>query len=361
MSIDIALQRIVAQRLAGPVPRTVRDAVDHLSAVQAQELKGAYLSLSARLARSVVPDGEAHAPSVRAALGDGSVVRSWPMRGTLHLTTSEDLPWMLGLTAERQHRQAVRRRAELGLDAAIIEEAAAIAAALIADRGPVTRADLAEAWTGIGANDQPGRVYHLIYHLSVSQLLVQGPQHPTRPSEQLFVDGRGWLPAAPQIPREEALARWTAAYFRSHGPATAKDAAAWMGLTLTDIRTGAAAAVSAGEIEVIDVDGVPHFRDPAVPDLLAAHREEAGRVLLLPGFDELMTGYADRSATLPPEHFRKVLPSMNGVFRPTVVAGGRMVGTWARAKDSSVTATPFERFAPDVAAALAEAGVTAAG
>ena len=54
-------------------------------------------------------------------------------------------------------------------------------------------------------------------------------------------------------------------------------------------------------------------------------------VLLLPGFDEFVLGYQDRSLVLAPEHANKIVPGGNGVFKKTVVAGGEVIGTWARA------------------------------
>ena len=55
-----------------------------------------------------------------------------------------------------------------------------------------------------------------------------------------------------------------------------------------------------------------------------------GHLLLLPGFDEHLLGYKDRSAMLAPEHVQRVLPGRNGVFMPTIVLGGRVIGTWKR-------------------------------
>jgi hypothetical protein len=53
-------------------------------------------------------------------------------------------------------------------------------------------------------------------------------------------------------------------------------------------------------------------------------------VHLLPGFDEYLLGYGDRSAALADEHSAAVVPGGNGMFRPTVVADGEVVGTWRR-------------------------------
>ena len=56
----------------------------------------------------------------------------------------------------------------------------------------------------------------------------------------------------------------------------------------------------------------------------------AGAGYLLPGFDEFLLGYKDRAAQLDAEHAGRVVPGANGVFRPMVVVGGQIVGTWAR-------------------------------
>ena len=68
-----------------------------MTATQAQDLQAALWAIGLRVPGAGLAD-------VRAALEDGSVVRSWPMRGTLHLVAPEDLRWMLDLTAERLTR-----------------------------------------------------------------------------------------------------------------------------------------------------------------------------------------------------------------------------------------------------------------
>ena len=100
----------------------------------------------------------------------------------------------------------------------------------------------------------------------------------------------------------------------------------------------------------LDVDGVEHLIDPATPDRLAACRD-GGRAACscCPGFDEFVLGYGDRSAVLDPEFADRIVPGGNGMFRPTVVHGGRIVGTWGwtgRGAKRAVTATPFTAF-PD--------------
>ena len=70
------------------------------------------------------------------------------------------------------------------------------------------------------------------------------------------------------------------------------------------------------------------------------------RAHLLPGFDELMLGYRDRSPSLAPEHADRICPGANGMFLSTLVFDGRVVGTWrrsARAQSMTIEATPLDR------------------
>jgi inactivated superfamily I helicase len=114
-----------------------------------------------------------------------------------------------------------------------------------------------------------------------------------------------------------------------------------------------------GRLAAVEVDGTELLLDPATPDLLAEHRAAAAGLHLLPGFDEVVLGYADRSCTVLPEHADRIVPGGNGMFRATVVVGGQAVGTWRwgrRGRVRTVDAEPFTAFAPAVAAALADAG-----
>ncbi len=93
---------------------------------------------------------------------------------------------------------------------------------------------------------------------------------------------------------------------------------------------------------------------------LAAARAEAEGVHLLPGFDELVLGYANRSCTVPAEHAARIVPGGNGVFRPTVVVAGRVVATWrtGRGKARPVEVEAFGEPAPGVLAAVEERHAT---
>ena len=96
--------RLASQGLAGGTEGlgSVADAVRWMTAMQAQDLQAAMWAVGVRVPGCGLT-------SVRSALDTGAVVRSWPMRGTLHLVAPEDLRWMLGLTAERLTKSIAAR------------------------------------------------------------------------------------------------------------------------------------------------------------------------------------------------------------------------------------------------------------
>jgi hypothetical protein len=179
--------------------------------------------------------------------------------------------------------------------------------------------------------------------------------------EQLFVLAEEWLPRTRPRDRDEALAELALRYLTGHGPATVADLVRWTGLRVTDVRAGVAAVRD--RLTVLAVDGTELYCDPALPDALADHRTDAAGLHLLPGFDEFVLGYADRSCAVPPEHADRIVPGGNGMFRATVVTGGRAVGTWRwerRGRQRSLAAEPFTAFPPGVAEALPAAGAALA-
>jgi len=142
--------------------------------------------------------------------------------------------------------------------------------------------------------------------------------------QQTFALLEELVPAPRRLERDEALGELAFRYFRSHGPATVRDLARWSGLTIRDARRGL--AVCGRQLTTLDLDGVTYHLSPAT----LAQPSHNRIVRLLPGFDEYLLGSGDRSAALAPEHGHAVVPGGNGMFKPTIVANGEVVGTWRR-------------------------------
>ena len=328
--MSVALQRMVAQRLVGPGMGSGAEVVRHLACVQAQDLAGALASVRLRTA----PGGA----DVAEALATGEVVRSWPMRGTLHLVAGGDLGWMLDLTAPRLVAGAAARRRALGLTEEHARRAADLARGALAGGRSIRREELMAIWEDAGLLGVPQRGYHLLWWISQTGVTCFGP---LEGAEQRIVLLEEWVPRPRRPERSAALADWIGRYFRSHGPATRADAIRWTGLTARDVDEGLAGADG---LATVEIDGVTHHLDPEVPSRLEALGARARVTVLLPGFDELILGYADRSVTLAPEHADRIVPGGNGVFRATIVDAGRVVGTWRHQGTGArrrVVAEPF--------------------
>jgi hypothetical protein len=313
----IAALRLIAQRLGATRSASPADAVRWMLAVQAQDLPGAKWSLGLRTHGSTVD-------TVDAALDAGAVVRSWPLRGTLHLVAAGDIGWLLSLTGPRQTARAASHRSALGITDSDIGRAEEAVRAALAGRRALSRDQLLARIQAAGVATAGQRGYHLIAHLAHAGTLVMGP-----------VDGRGqafalledWVGTRPAVDRDEALGELALRYLRSHGPATDADLARWAGIPIGEARRGR--EISGAALATIELGARMCHLDPETLDReTEAVPPPTARALLLPGFDEYLLGYRDRSAVLAPEHAGHIVPGGNGLFRPTIVVDGMVVGTW---------------------------------
>ncbi len=332
----IARLRLAAQLISSAPAGDAVDAVRWMLALQAQDERGVRWSVGLRTAGATEAD-------VAAACDAGAIVRSWPLRGTLHLVAAEDLPWMLALTAERSIASAARRRAVLGIGLAEVERAREIAVAALPGRTALTRAALLTAIAEGGVSTAGQRGYHLLWYLAQTGTLILGPTDGRR---QLFARLDAWIPDPRRLERDEALGELAGRYFRSHGPAGVEDLARWSGLTLRDVRRGI--AVCGPGLTTLVIAGREYVATADAAEASGVADRPDG-VRLLPGFDEYLLGYRDRSGVLAPEHSEAIVPGGNGMFRATIVADGEVVGTWGGrvgARDVVVAAEPFAELSP---------------
>jgi hypothetical protein len=296
-------------------PKDVAGVVEWFGAMQAQDAASGLWSLGLRLPGWTQAD-------VWAALERREALRTWPMRGTVHLVPSRDARWMLEVTGVRALAGVERRRAFLGLTEAEADRAADVLGAALTGGVRLTRAQCLAALAAAGIETTGQRGYHLLWYAAQQGVTCIAPHVD---GEQTFALLDEWVPDPRRPDRDEALGLLALRYFRSHGPTTRQDFAGWTGLTAADAKRGIAAAGAA--LMTVTVDGVEAVVDPA---LLDAPRAPADDVHTLPGFDEYLLGFKDRSLMVDAAHQQAIIPGGNGVFQPTVVRGGRVVGTWKR-------------------------------
>ena len=298
--------------------RTVARIAEWFGAMQAQDVHSALWSLGSRMPGATLAE-------VSAALERKEALRTWPMRGTVHLVPARDAAWMVAILGARPLAQGERRRAMLGLDEADANRAVAALASALEGGNRLTRAECVEAIRAAGFETAGQLGYHLLWYASQLGVTAIAPHVGT---EQTFVLLDEWVPDPVRPERDEALGIIAERYFRSHGPAPLKDFVRWTGLTVSDAQRGVHTAGDA-LVPVETVGG---------PMLAAADALDAPGTVTVPpwlapaGFDEYMLGYGQRDLLLRPEHARAVVPGNNGMFRATLVRDGEVVGVWTRTK-----------------------------
>ena len=308
---------------------TQRAAPRRSPGVQAQDLRGARLAIRARSAGLSASD-------VDSALMRRSLIVTWLNRGTLHLIRAEDYWWLHPLTTPHLRNGNSRRLAQEGVLPEDAERAvAAVQAALAAD-GPMTRSQLRERVAAAGVRTEGQAMVHILALASIRGLIVRGP---AAGRDQAFVLVQDWLGAPPPaMSREALLGELARRYLAGHAPAADRDLAQWAGIGLRDARLGLARC---GAVQ--RADGLAEL--PVNPQRAVAALPPP---LLLGAFDPLLLGWASRDPIVGPH--RRIV-TINGLFRPFALAGGRAVATWTIARGQVVLA-PFAQLDDKTQAAL---------
>jgi hypothetical protein len=192
---EVLRLRMRSQRLTGPRPGSVPEVVRDVGALQAQSTRAARLAVRPR-GRDLDGPAVNHACNV-----DRSVVRTWVMRGTLHMIPAADIEWMLGLYKPAADALSARER-ELGLDVPLLARARSAIPEVLGAGQPFTRSELIRALADHGVQVGPdGQApAYLVAHAAVHGLICRGPDRsddePTYVLLSEWVGDRAQPPAA---------------------------------------------------------------------------------------------------------------------------------------------------------------------
>lgn len=331
-------QRLFNQCITHHPWRTPQQLVQHMGAIQAQD----YLACLWAVALRVPGTTEAMAEK---AIAQQKIVRSWCFRGTLHLVSPADIRWMLSLVSPRLQQKCGTYYRKLELDKNIFSRCHKILVKQLQDNRQLTREALKTALTakGIATNDM--RLNFILLHAALEQLICCGPR---QGKSFTFVLLDEWVPAAKPLSEDEALAQLALRFFNSHGPASLADFANWSGLTIAAAKAGHSSIAS--RLSSALYNGTTYWM-PATAGLA----KTPARPLLLPGYDEYIVGYHDRSPTIAAHLPLKQIIGSNGLFYPVILHQGRVAGTWKRELTKTSTRITPHLFSPLKPAALEKA------
>ena len=341
--VQLVAQRCESQLLSAPRAATPEDVVRRLLAVQGQDPRGVRLAIRARTSGVTAADVD------RAMTADRSLLITWLNRGTLHLVAAEDYWWLQLLTTPPMEAAISRRLVQEGVSADDAAKAVGVIDAALAADGPLTRPQLGRAIGSAGIRTEGQALVHLLAKASVRGVIIRGPMVGR---EHAFARVSDWLGAPParftpaRFDRDVALAELARRYLAGHAPASERDLAKWAGLPLRDARRGLNAI--AAELRP-RADGLAELAiSPAGRSAGPAETPDLPPPRLLGSYDPLLHGWVDRKPVLGSA---TGIVTVNGLFRPFALVGGRAVATWALAT-GQVALAPFAPLPEPVAAAL---------
>jgi hypothetical protein len=306
-------RRLRNQSLNKPEFTSPPEVVKWFCAMQAQDYLGALWSVGQRMKKCVEND-------IEISIAKREIVRTWPMRGTLHFLAADDVRWVVSLLAPRVVTRAKSIYQQQGLDKKILDKGRKVIEKALEKSPRLTRPELYAALekNKIPVTDQRG--LHIIGYAAQQLSICFGPREG---KQHTFVLLDEWIPKSKILSQDESLAEITRRYFDARGPATINDLCWWTGLTLKEAKRGI--DMIGTELTAVKVDDEEYWFKPST-----LKRSSQVTVLLLSWFDEFIIGYRDRSAAFDPATEKFIAKPKNGLYTPVILVNGKIAGNWKR-------------------------------
>lgn len=302
-------QQITRHRFLNPA-----EVVASMGAMQGQDHHGSKWAIGLRLLHS-------QDLLIDQAIADRALVRTYLMRGKLHVAAAKDCRWLLSLTAPRMIAASDRRERQLELDEGVFTRVRRIFSLALEGGHQRTRSELYGLLEEARISSKGQRGHHILWRMAMEGLICFAAPEGI---QQTFALLDEWNPQGPRQDREQSLADLALRYFSSRGPATLQDFTWWSGLTTAE----AASALDMVKPKLIAANlGGQCFWMSVATQIPPSGGEG---VYLLPSFDEYLLGYQNRNAVLDSRHVAALSPGGDGTFLPAIVIQGNVVGTWSR-------------------------------
>jgi hypothetical protein len=328
MAVAVTSQQALAWRMqrhlldpVGSLP--VARVVGRLCGVQAQVASSAELAVRVRRQRS--RSGE-----VSRALSEGRLIKTWAMRGALHLLTPEEAGAFLSLMAVGRSWERPSWQRYFGVTTKQLETLRyAVREAL--DGRRLTREELVAAVVRQRGLKHVGEALRsswgtLLKPLAWQGELCHGPSQGSRVTFMRPADASSRWTGVPDADQAAPVA--IAAYLRAHGPATIDAFGNWLAggwFGKRQLRSWFDALEH--RLAEVDVDGErAHVLAEDLDELASTGPTSALR--LLPGFDQYVLGPGTADAHVVPAARRSAVSRQAGWISPVVVSGGVVSGTW---------------------------------
>lgn len=326
-SHDIINIRLAAQQITGTKFKSPQKIVSWLGAMQAQDYPMSKWAVGVRLPGSTQAD-------IEKAVDSGKIIRTHVLRPTWHLVSSEDIYWMLELTAPHIKVLIRSQEKKLELTEALYIKSRKIIEKSLQKNKAMTRKELMADLNKAGINTSDIRSAYLMFRAEIDSVVCNGIPKENQQTYSLLAERV--KRKSPPLKREEAAAKLAGIYFRSHCPATLKDFIWWSGLPVKDAK---AALENISSRLMTETIGTEKYY---LTDTFKEAEPQKNSLYLLPAYDEFIISYTNRDAAIPPENRGKAFTN-NGLFKALIVKDGKVIGVWKRVseKDKVIIETEF--------------------
>ncbi|HEY1196689.1 winged helix DNA-binding domain-containing protein [Flavobacterium sp.] len=310
---EISHHRLVAQNLYKTSTCTPQEVVKHFGAMQAQDYAMAKWAIGSRC--------DSSEKEIEEAVNSAKIIRTHILRPTWHFVASDDIYWMLELSAPQVKRFTNSAAKKFGYDEKKLNQVNSSIEKLLAGNNHLTRDEIMQELNIKKTSKEDFLSAAIMMNAELDGLVCNGRMKGKQITYALLEE-RVSKPKF-KLSKEEALAKLAQRYFESHGPATLLDFSWWSGFAPTICKN----AINAIELQLnsISIDNQLYWfkkEDTKENDF----RES---VHFLPAFDEILISYKTREASFNTEHQSKVFTN-NGIFKPIILENGKVIGIWKR-------------------------------
>jgi hypothetical protein len=313
--------------------------VERICGLHAQVQSSAELTLWARV------DDLDPGAVVTALWTDRTLVRTWAMRGTLHLLPAHELAMWVGAqgVVKPRYETASWRKAFGMTSAEAVAVLDAIRSAL--DGGALTRDELGDAVAELTGEPRLGEATRGSFGDVPKLAALRGDLcfAPPKGQKVRFTRPDRWLrPDWEPAPARAAMADVVRRHLAVYGPASRETFARWFGMR-SAAQAGKLIAALGDDVVPVSVAGWEAWMLDADADAAAA-AEPGGDVALLPAFDQyVVAAPREESGVLAAEPRPRVYRPQ-GWLSPVLLVDGRIAGVWKHERSAGTLVVRIEAF-----------------